>query len=490
MDTTQAAFPLNHVRMELSLMNVAGASAKAWRAVLCLPLLMGLMVAGVSAAESRLPNVVLIFADDLGYGDIGCYGSKILTPHVDRLAREGVRFTDFYSAQAVCSASRAALLTGCYPNRVGIQGALGPKAKVGLNTNELTIARMLKTRGYATAVFGKWHLGDAPEFLPTRHGFDEYYGLPYSNDMWPHHPTNGTNYPPLPLIEGERVIELMPDQSQLTTSYTERAVRFIQANKDRPFFLYLPHSMPHVPLFVSEKFKNRSGQGLYADVIMEIDWSVGQILQALRETNLERQTIVIFTSDNGPWLLYGDHAGSAGNLREGKATTFEGGHRVPCVIRWPGEIPPGTVSRQPAATIDILPTLAKLTGTDLPKDRTLDGKDIGPLMRSEPGAVTPHEAFFYYWDRHLQAIRSGPWKLHFPHKYPQPNPAGGSGKPGQYATKEIGPALYNLETDASESTNVAGKHPNIIARLEQMAERCREDLGDSAVKREGTGRRH
>src|SRR5438874_1139853 len=255
------------------------------------------------------PNIVLIFCDDLAYSDLGCYGHRHnRTPNLDQMAGEGMRFTDFYVGQPVCSASRAALMTGCYPNRVGIQGALSPKSKVALNTNEITIAELLKTRGYATAIYGKWHLGHTPDFLPTRQGFDDYFGLPYSNDMWPLHPTSGTNFPPLPLIEGERVVQYMPDQTQLTTWYTERAVRFIEKNKGQPFFLYVPHNMPHVPLHVSEKFKGKSGYGLYSDVIMEIDWSVGEILGALKKHGLDENTIVLFSSDNGPWLEYGDHA--------------------------------------------------------------------------------------------------------------------------------------------------------------------------------------
>ena len=295
------------------------------------------------------PNFVIVFADDLGYGDLGCYGARgYRTPNLDRLAAQGTRFTSFYVAQAVCSASRAALLTGCYPNRIGILGALSPSSKTGLNPAELTLAEVLKTRGYATAIFGKWHLGDAPEFLPTRHGFDEYFGLPYSNDMWPLHPEYANlppdaaprkrGYPDLPLFEGERVA-IRPvtaaHQAQLTTWYTERAVDFIGRHRDRPFFLYVPHAMPHVPLFISAKFRGKSRAGLYADVIREIDWSVGEILRALRRHGLEERTLVIFTSDNGPWLLYGNHAGSAGPLREGKATTFEGGVRVPFIARWP-----------------------------------------------------------------------------------------------------------------------------------------------------------
>src|SRR5207253_295899 len=312
------------------------------------------------------PNIVIIYVDDMGYGDLGCYGSTVnRTPNVDRMAQEGVRFTDFYVAQAVCSASRTALLTGCYPNRLGILGALNPASKNGISDKETTIAQMLKPRGYATAIFGKWHLGHHPEFLPTRHGFDEYFGLPYSNDMWPRHPeAKPGTYPDLPLIEGDKVVQTNPDQSKLTSWYTERAVQFIARNKDRPFFLYVAHNMPHVPLFVSDRFKGKSERGLYGDAIMEIDWSVGQILEALNRHGLDEKTLVVFTSDNGPWLLYGNHAGSALPLREGKTTTFDGGVREPCIMRWPGKSPAGTVCRELAATMDVLPTFAKLAGAE------------------------------------------------------------------------------------------------------------------------------
>jgi arylsulfatase A-like enzyme len=436
------------------------------------------------------PNVVVIFTDDQGYQDVGCFGSpNIKTPNLDRMAAEGMRFTDFYAGQAVCSASRAALLTGCYPNRVGILGAFGPSSRTGINSNEVTLAEILKSRGYATAIFGKWHLGDSPQFLPTRHGFDEYFGLPYSNDMWPNHPTAGTNYPALPLIEGEQIIQLMPDQTQLTTWYAEHAVRFIERNKSRPFFLYVAHNMPHVPLHVSGKFAGKSGRGLYGDVIMEIDWSVGQILAALKKHGLDDQTLVVFTSDNGPWLLYGNHAGTALPLREGKATAFEGGLREPCVMRWPGRIPAGRVCREVAATIDLLPTIAKLAAASVPADRIIDGKDIWPLMSGQPGAKSPHEAYFFYWEQELQAVRSGQWKLHFPHTYPKPEPAGGDGQPGKYATNQIGLELFNLEQDIAESKNVAAQHPDIVKRLEALAEQCREDLGDSRLKRIGRNAR-
>jgi arylsulfatase A-like enzyme len=433
---------------------------------------------GLSAGTKSLPNFVIVFTDDQGYQDGGVFGTPDLdTPNLDRMAAEGVRFTDFYVAQAVCSASRAALLTGCYPNRIGIQGALNPSSTVGISSNELTIANILKTRGYATAIYGKWHLGHHRQFLPLHHGFDEYFGLPYSNDMWPNHPSE--KFPELPLIEGDEVIQRNPDQSQLTTWYTEHAVRFIEKNKDRPFFLYVAHSMPHVPLFVSDKYKGKSRRGLYGDVIMEIDWSVGQILKTLKESNLDQQTLVIFSSDNGPWLRYGDHAGSAGLLREGKATTFEGGCREPCIMRWPGKIPPGRVCREVAMTIDVLPTLAGLADAGLPTDRIIDGKDIWPLMWGQPGATTPHDRVLYYWGKELQAVRSGKWKLHVPHDYKTPDPAGNSGKPGPEVTKTIGLELFDLENDVGESKNVAGAHPDVVKCLEGYLEEARHDLGDS-----------
>ena len=345
-----------------------------------------------------MPNVVVIFADDLGYGDIGTYGATgYKTPHLDELARTGRRFTSFYAAQAVCSASRAALLTGCYPNRIGIHGALGPKATHGLNSNEVTLAELVKQRGYATAMFGKWHLGHHAKFLPTRHGFDEYYGIPYSNDMWPMHPEarKGT-YPDLPLIEGEKTVARNPDQTQFTTDFTKRGIQFIKKNKDKPFFLYLAHPMPHVPLFVSDKFKAKTERGLFGDVISEIDWSAGEIVKALRENGLIENTLVIFTSDNGPWLSYGDHAGSAEPLREGKGTAWEGGVRVPCIMSWPGKIPANTVSSEPAMTIDILPTVAELIDAELP-EHPIDGENIWPLIAGEPGAKSPHEAYLFYY---------------------------------------------------------------------------------------------
>jgi arylsulfatase A len=451
-------------------------------------------VAPLRAADTpRLPNVVIVFTDDQGYGDLGCYGAKgFETPNIDRLAKEGVRFTDFHVSQPVCSASRCSLLTGCYANRLGIHGALGPNARHGIHADETTIAEVCKSKGYATGMVGKWHLGHHPQFLPTRHGFDSYLGLPYSNDMWPHHPeAKKGSYPNLPLIDGEKVIndDVTPeDQAKLTTMYTERAVKFIADNKAKPFFLYVAHSMPHVPLYVNDKFKGKSKAGLYGDVIMEIDWSVGEILKALDDAKVADNTLVIFTCDNGPWLSYGNHAGSSGGLREGKGTVWEGGVREPLVARWPGKIPAGSVCREPAMTIDILPTVAKIVGAELPKLK-IDGLDIGPLLRGEPDAKCPHEAYFHYYNTgELQAVRSGKWKLMLPHTYRtmEGQPEGKDGKPGKYKQVKIEkPELYDLAADVAESKDVAATNPEVVKKLLALANAARDDLGDSLTKKVG-----
>jgi arylsulfatase A-like enzyme len=448
----------------------------------------GALLATVSGAAEPPPNVVLVFADDLGYADVGVFGAEGLrTPHIDRLAAEGVRFTDFYVAQAVCTASRAALLTGAYPQRVGLTGAVDHRARHGIAEDETTLAEVLKARDYATGIYGKWHLGHLPIFLPTRHGFDDYYGLPYSNDMWPFHPERPDDYPPLPLIEGEKVIARNPDQSRLTGDYTTRAIEFIEASRERPFFLYLPHSMPHVPLFASEPFRGRTERGLYGDVIEEIDDSVGRILATLERLGLAQDTLVIFTSDNGPWLSYGDHAGSATPLREGKGTSFEGGVRVPFVARWPRRVPAGTVVQEPAMTIDLLPTIAHLAGAPLP-ERPIDGRDIRPLLLGERGATSPHEALFFWWGRELQAVRSGRWKLHFPHDYRSlDGPAGSGGQPGRYTQLHTPLALFDLTVDPGEATDVSARNPAVVARLVALAEEARQELGDSASGQTGHG---
>lgn len=441
------------------------------------------------AAAQRLPNFVIVFIDDMGYADIGPFGAEgYETPNLDRMADEGRVFTDFYVTQAVCSASRAGLMTGCYNVRVGILGALTHQANHGISAEEMTLAEVVKQKGYATACYGKWHLGHHPKFLPTSHGFDEYFGLPYSNDMWPFHPTAGDRFPDLPLIEGTRVIDAQivdKDQEQLTTWYTEHAVDFINRNKDRPFLLYVPHSMVHVPLYVSDKFRGKSGRGLFGDVVMEIDWSVGQILDTLRKHKLEEHTMVVFTSDNGPWLSYGDHAGSAKPLREGKGTMFDGGCREPTVMWWPGTIPAGTVCKTPAMTIDVLPTIAHLVGAKLP-DHAIDGKNIWPLVAGQPGAESPHEAYFFYYGRELQAVRTGKWKLHYPHKYVTLAGRPG-GTPAPYEQAEIGLSLFDLENDVGETTDVAEKHPDVVTRIQGLADRVRAELGDSATQQKGSG---
>lgn len=441
--------------------------------------------------NNRPPNFVVIFIDDMGYADVGCFGAEgYQTPHIDRLAAEGVRFTDFYAAASSCTPSRAALMTGCYPQRVGLPHVLGPEARIGISDKETTIAGMLKPLGYATACYGKWHLGHHSQFLPTRRGFDEYFGLPYSNDMWPRHPENPTGYPDLPLIEGERVVAYDPDQTQLTTWYTERAVRFIEKNHNRPFFLYLPHSMVHVPLHVSDKFKGKSKRGLFGDVVMEIDWSVGQIVSTLKRLGLDKDTMVLFCSDNGPWLTYGDHAGSAAPLREGKGTTFDGGQREPTILWWPGRIPGGRICREPVSTMDMLPTIARLADAALPHHK-IDGRDIWPVIAGEPGAKGPREALYYYQGWALEAVRSGKWKLHFPHGYRTlaGRPGGADGIPAKYEQAKTDLALYDLENDISEQHNVADQHPDVVERLQKLADAMRQDLGDSAMRMEGTGRR-
>ncbi|HEY6169228.1 MAG TPA: sulfatase [Verrucomicrobiae bacterium] len=449
-------------------------------------------------AASRLPNIVIIFIDDQGYGDIGPFGAKgYTTPNLDRMAKEGRKFTNFHVPQPVCSASRAGLLTGCYPNRIGIHGALGPRATHGIADTEMTIAQLVKQKGYATGMAGKWHLGTPKQFLPTHHGFDEYFGLPYSNDMWPLHPEAKSPYPPLPLIEGDTVLKTdlgHDDQNQLTTQYTERAAKFIEAHKDRPFFFYLAHSMVHVPLHVSDKFRGKSQQGLYGDACMEVDWSVGEVLAALKKNGVDENTLVIYTSDNGPWLSYGNHAGNAGPLREGKGTCWEGGTREPTLMRWPGKIPAGTTSDAMMMTIDLLPTIAKLTGAELPKHK-IDGLDVWPLIAGEKGAKNPHDGYaFYYEQNALQAVSSsdGRWKLQLPHTYRTLNgrPGGTNGIPARYDNRKLEVTeLYDLQNDIGETKNVAAANPQVVKQLEAFAEKMRTELGDALTQRKGSGSR-
>jgi arylsulfatase A-like enzyme len=424
-----------------------------------------------AAPTSRPPNFIVILTDDQGYQDIGCFGSPdIATPNLDRMAAEGMKFTDFYVAGPVCTPSRAALLTGCYPLRVGLPRVLGPGDTTGLSDQEVTLAELLKQRGYATMCVGKWHLGHQPPFLPTRHGFDRYFGIPYSNDM-PTEASDGRSG--VPLMRDEQVIEHPVAQDTLTQRYTEQAVRFIRESKDRPFFLYLPHTMPHVPLHVSPRFSGRSKRGLYGDVIEELDWSVGEILRALKEAGIDENTCVVFTSDNGPWLGKKEHGGSASPLRGGKFSTYEGGMREPCLMRYPGKIPAGKVCAELATTMDLLPTLTRLAGGTVPADRVIDGKDIWPLMAGQAAARTPHDAFFYYDRRDLMAVRSGDWKYH---RELKPSADG--------RDKTQAAALYNLRTDIAESRDVLADHPDVGRRLEEAAVAF-----DAKLRAESAGRR-
>jgi len=419
-------------------------------------LVLGLLLSLRGLAETP-PNIVLIFIDDLGYADIGPFGNtEARTPHLDKLATQGRKFTSYY-ATPVCSMSRASLMTGCYNTRISIPGVLFPNAKVGLNLAETTLAEVLKTKGYATMCIGKWHLGDAKKFLPTRQGFDDYFGLPYSNDMGNGGKNPKSDRPPLPLYRGETVIESEPDQAQLTRRYTEEAVKFIHAKRDQPFFLYLPHTMVHVPLAASNDFKGKSKAGLIGDAIEEIDWSVGQILAALDELKLADNTLVIFTSDNGP------DRRPAPPLRGNKTTCFEGGVREPCLMRWPGKIPAGTTCDQILGNIDLLPTFAKISGATLDPDRILDGKDVSPLLTEvSPAPVRDTHLYFSGGESRLIAIRQGEWKLFVSDKDVKTHTPIGT--------------LYNLKSDVGETTDVASDHPDIVARLKDEAEKRNSEI--------------
>ncbi|MDA7907162.1 sulfatase [bacterium] len=478
--------------------------------IACTALLTGLNETRIQAANDAPPNIVVIFIDDMGYADISPFGATAYkTPNLTRMAKEGRIFSDFVVSSAVCSASRSALLTGCYHTRIGIRGALGPKSNIGLNPDETTLAELCRSRGYATAAFGKWHLGHHPKFLPNQHGFDEFYGIPYSNDMWPLHPAALAKrakdpkatipWPALPMIETTAAAgyqiknrDIQPaDQEQMTKQFTERAVSFIKRNAEKPFFVYLPHPMVHVPLYASDEFKGKSGAGLFGDVVMEVDWSVGQILDAVEDVGVERNTLVIFTSDNGPWLSYGTHAGRATPLREGKGTMFEGGYREPTIMWWKGKIPAGTECDQLCSTIDLVPTIAKLIGATLP-DQRIDGKNILPLMTGQPNAKSPHEAFYcYYGGGRLQAVRNERFKLVFPHSYRTLNghPGGIGGIPVGYKQTNEELSLFDLDQDVSETTNVIDAHPNVVKQLMAAAELARADLGDTLQKRKGSGTR-
>lgn len=438
----------------------------------------------------KVTNFIVINLDDAGYGDFSYNGALgYNTPNIDRMAAEGMRFTHFLSAQPISGASRAGLMTGCYPNRIGFSGAPGPNSPYGIHPDEMTMAELVKQKGYSTAIFGKWHLGDARQFLPLQNGFDEYYGLPYSNDMWPFHPQ--WRFPDLPTIDGNEVVGYNTDQARFTTDYTERAVKFIRKNKKKPFLLYVAHSMPHVPLAVSDKFKGKSELGLYGDVMMELDWSVGEILKTLREEGLEENTLVVLTSDNGPWANYGNHAGSTGGLREAKATTFDGGHRVPCVMYWKGHIRPGTTCNNLASNIDLFPTIADISGAPLPKHK-IDGVSLLPLIREEEGA-NPRSSFVYYYNENdLEAVTDGRFKLIFPHKHTTYGAyvAGNDGQPGQLTSREIFKTeLYDLRRDPGERYDVISQYPEKAMELMKMAEVMRQDLGDKLTNCQPVGHR-
>ncbi len=465
-----------------------------WKAML-----LGGMLCAPNILSAKKPNVVIFFMDDMGYGDITLTGaSGYSTPTLDKLASEGMFFTHFYAAQPISSASRAGLMTGCYPNRVGIHGALMPQSKIGLSPEEETIAEVLKGKGYTCGMVGKWHLGHQNIFLPINQGFDEYLGLPYSNDMWPvdyagNRVTPESNlpqklrHPALPLIDGDKKIReiwTLDDQAELTTLYTERACDFIKRNRQTPFFLYFAHSMPHVPLAVSNKFKGKSEQGLYGDVMMEVDWSIREVLKTLKQYDLDENTLIIFTSDNGPWYSFGNHAGSNGGLREGKATTFEGGQRVPCIMKWKGVIPAGTVCNQLASTIDILPTLAAIAETNLP-EKKIDGINILSLLQGKQDA-NPRKYFLYYFGKNeLEAVRDERFKLVFPHEYRAYLAPGNDGYPGKTTNRKEDLALFDLRRDPGERIDVKDLYPEVVQKLSAVADKARKDIGDSLTGYEG-----
>ncbi|MCK4750779.1 MAG: sulfatase, partial [Bacteroidales bacterium] len=413
------------------------------------------------------PNVILIFCDDLGYGDLGCYGSDVNnTPNLDLMAEKGMRFTDFYSAAPVCSPSRAALMTGCYPKRVGLgfgqsRWVLFPGDSVGLNPEEMTIPKMLQTQGFNTGMLGKWHLGDQPEFLPTNNGFDSYFGIPYSNDMEPD--LSSFKCPPLPVLLNGKVVDTEPNQVSLTGIFLEKAKEFIYENRDHPFFLYFSHFYVHTPIYVPFPFLKASKNGPYGAAVEYIDYCTGEIINTLKELGIDDNTLIIFTSDNGSNLQNG---GSNGYLRGDKGSTWEGGMREPCIVRFPGKIPADKTCNEIATTMDLLPTFAGLAGTKPPADRIIDGRNIWPLMAGEKNAKSPHKAFYYYQIDQLQAVRSGPWKLHLPLKTKRRN----WGKPIPNSPLQ----LYNLDSDIAEKNNVADKNPDVVKRLLTLAEKARD----------------
>ncbi len=434
--------------------------------------------------NNNKPNIVFILADDLGYGDLSSYGSETIeTTNIDKLAEDGVKLTSYYAAQPVCSASRAAILTGAYANRIGIYNAFGPTSDSGINSNEYTLAEMLKDNGYETGIFGKWHLGSKKEFFPTNHGFDEFYGILYSNDMWRWHPENPEGYPQdLLLYRNENPLKEIIDQSNLTKDITTESINFIEKNKDNSFFLYIAHPQPHVPLFVSEDFEDLTGNGLYADVITEIDYSVGRVLDKIEESGLTENTIVVFTSDNGPWLSYGDHAGSSGIYREGKGTTWEGGVRVPSIIKFTNGLKPSIID-EPVMAIDWMPTFANITRSKLSQNK-IDGKDIWPLLSGEVKQTPHQELYFYHRVNELHSIRMNNWKIQFSRTYRSLNGrAGGKdGIPVKYDMNLIEKnELYNLKDDPQEKINVYDSFPEIAKKMEELGDKARIKLGDNLM---------
>ena len=427
----------------------------------------------IAAPEVDKPNIVIIFLDDSGFADFSPFGNPSYpTPNVQKLAAEGCRFTNFHVPQAICSASRGALLTGCYPERTGLVGAHGPRAR-GMDPKWPTIAQILKPQGYKTAIFGKWHIGDQPETRPPARGFDESCGLMYSNDMWRFHPrTRHFDGWPLQFWENGKVIVedvTKEHQKNLTKWYTEHAVDFIKRHKKNPFFLYVPHSMPHVPLFVSKEFENKSGDGLYADVMMEIDWSVGEITKALKDAGIDKNTLVIFTSDNGPWISYGDHAGKT-PYREAKATSFDGGTRSACIMKFPGKIKAGSTDNRFIGSIDLMPTIAAVTGAGTPKT-PFDGKNLSSIVMGKADTKNPHQYYSFTTGTHFDGIFSGDgrWKLHVPHGYRTLETPGKDGTPGKYAKKKIDFALFDMQNDPFETTNVIDKYPEVASKLKKVA---------------------
>jgi arylsulfatase A len=464
-----------------------GASCRRARGMTACCLLAIVAIGLPTDAATAGPNIVILVADDLGYADLGCYGGRVIeTPNLDRLAQEGVRLTNFYSAAAVCSASRAALWTGCYPCRVGVAGDLRPESEEGLAAEYATLAELADATGYETALLGKWHLGSRPQFLPTQQGFDEFYGIPFSHDVRPFHALGDSRslHPNLPLYEGDRVIGRNPDMAGFTKELTRRAVEFIEDNGRRRFLLCVAYPMPQVPLAVSQDFEGATDRGMYGDVVAELDWSVGEIADTLAGAGLDAETMVVFTSDNGPALEYGDQAGSAGVFRGGKGSTFEGGMRVPCLIRWTGKIPARTVSDELTANFDLLPTCVRVMGATIPAETKLDGKDIWPVLTIPTAATSPHKSFCYYSGGALHAIRSGRWKLHFPHGYAaMTGPPAAEGDPARTSWQRIGLSLFDLKTDPSETNNVASENEEIVQYLNDLAEVARDELGDDLTRR-------